>query len=42
MTSLLYDFHEFSSTIASKINVTLKGVRVSEHLQLTAAHCNEI
>ena len=28
--------------IASKINVTLKGVRLSEKLQLTAALCNEI
>ena len=28
--------------IASKINVTPKGVRLSEKLQLTAALCNEI
>ena len=30
------------STIASKINVTPKGVRLSEKLQLTAALCIEI
>ena len=29
-------------TIASKINVTPKGVKLSEKLQLTAALCNEI
>ena len=29
-------------TIASKITVTPKGVRLSEKLQLTAALCNEI
>ena len=29
-------------TIACKINVTPKGVRFSEVLQLTAALCNEI
>ena len=29
-------------TIVRKINVTLKGVRYSEKLQLTAALCNEI
>ena len=29
-------------TIASKINITSKGVRSSEKLELTAALCNEI
>ena len=29
-------------TIASKINVTLKGARLSENLLLTVALCNEI
>ena len=28
--------------LASKINVTPKGIRLSEKLQLTAALCNEI
>ena len=31
-----------SSTIASKVKVTPKGVRLSEKLQLIAALCNEI
>ena len=30
------------STTTSKINVTLKGFRLSKKLQLTAALCNEI
>ena len=34
--------YNISSTIASKINVTPKGVRLSEKLQLTAALCDEI
>ena len=34
--------HETALTIAGKINVTPKGVRLSEKLQLTAALCNEI
>ena len=37
----LWNF-EGKCTIASKINVTPKGVRLSEKLQLTAALCNEI
>ena len=32
---------KFSGTIASKINATAKGVRLSEKLQLTAVLCNE-
>ena len=32
----------WKGTIASKINVTPKGVRLSQKLQLTAALCNEI
>ena len=31
-----------SNTIASKINISTKGVRLSEKLQLAAALCNEI
>ena len=33
---------ELEGIIASKINATPKGVRLSEKLQLTAALCNEI
>ena len=32
----------YSVTIASKINVTPNGARLSEKLQLTAALCNKI
>ena len=42
------DIHELDrkliglTSIASKINVTHKGVKLSEKLELTAALCNEI
>ena len=43
MTDHIYrTSHTMYTTIASKINVTPKGVRLSEKLQLTAALCNEI
>ena len=42
MNNFFKNKFEKSRTIASKINVTTKGVRLSEKLQLTAALCNEI
>ena len=42
MRQIYIQIFSSSCTTASKVNAILKGVRLSENLQLTTALCNEI